>query len=129
MGVISTDKKEIKLYFHSDSSIGKQVQAYVSASDRKLFAIDISKTKVTGTQWVELAKGLNLSISDLINKEHPDFTNHYEKNIDLEEEDWLKIIDKQPGVITTPIAIIGDQFVQLQSPSDFIKYMEPDSKM
>ena len=51
MGVISTDENEIKLFFNSDSSIGKQIQAYVSASERKILTIDISKTKVTGTQW------------------------------------------------------------------------------
>ena len=129
MGVISTDENEIKLFFNSDSSIGKQIQAYVSASERKILTIDISKTKVTGTQWTELAKGLNLSISDLINKEHPDFTHHYNKNIDLEAEDWLKILDKMPVVLSTPIAIIGKRYVQLQSPADFVKYIEPDSKM
>ena len=128
MGVISTDKNEIKLYFHSGSSIGKQVQAYVLTSERKVLTIDISKTKLTGTQWTELAKGLNLSISGLINKEHPNFTKNYEENLDLEDEDWLKIIGKHPEVITTPIAIIGERYVQLQSPSDFIKYIEPDSK-
>lgn len=128
MGVISTDKNEIKLFFHSGSSIGKQIQAYVLASERKVLTIDISKTKVTGTQWTELAKGLELPISGLINKEHPDFTQYYDKNIDLDDEDWLKILDKNPQVLSTPIAIIGKSYVQLNSPSDFIKYIEPDSK-
>lgn len=129
MGVISTDKNEIKLYYNSDSSIGKQIHAYVLASERKIFAIDISKTKVTGTQWAELAKGLNFSISDLINRDHPNFTKNYDKNIDLEEHDWLKIIENNPAVLTAPIAIIGELYVQLHSPSEFIKYIEPDSKM
>ena len=129
MGVISTDKNEIKLFFNSNSSIGKQIHAYVVASERKILAIDISKTKVTGTQWAELAKGLNLSISDLINKEHPDFTKDYDKHIDLEEHDWLKIIENNPAILTAPIAIIGERYVQLHSPSEFIKYIEPDSKM
>ncbi len=129
MGVISTDKNEIKLFLNSGSSLGKQIQAYVLASEHKILIIDITKTKVTSTQWTELAKGLNISIADLINKEHPDFSNHYDKDIDLDNDDWLKIIDKQPEVITTAIAIIGDRYVQLQSPSDFIKYIEPDSKM
>lgn len=129
MGVISTDENEIKLYFNSENSIGKQILAYVLASERKIFSIDVFKTKVTGTQWVELAKGLNLTIPDLINKEHPDFTKNYDKNIDLEEHDWLKILEMHPAVLTTPIAIIGEQFVQLHSPSEFIKFIEPDSKM
>jgi len=128
MGVISTDENEIKLYFHSENSIGKQIHAYVSASEKKVLAIDISKTKVTGTQWTELAEGLGLSISDLINKEHPDFVKNYGGNVDLESEDWLKILDKQPEVLTTPIAIIGHKYVQLTSPADFVKYLEPDSK-
>lgn len=129
MGVISTDKNEIKLFFHSGNSIGKQIQAYVQASEKKILTIDIAQTKVTGTQWTELAKGLNLSISDLINKEHPDYTKNYEENLDLEETDWLKILDKHPEVLTTPIAIIGERYVQLNSPSEFIKYIEADSKM
>ncbi|MGV8815808.1 MAG: arsenate reductase family protein [Gelidibacter sp.] len=129
MGVISTDEHEIKLFFNSGSSIGKQIQAYVLASERKILTIDISKTRVTGTQWVELAKGLRLSISDLINKEHPDFTHNYDANLDLEDEDWLKILEKHPEVLSTPIAIIGERFVQLRSPGDFVKYIEPDSKM
>lgn len=129
MGVISTDEHEIKLFFNSGSSIGKQVQAYVLASERKILTIDISKTKVTGTEWVELAKGLNLPISDLINKEHPDFTHNYKKDTNLDDDDWLKIIDKHPEVISTPIAIIGKHFVQVHSPGDFVQYIEPDSKM
>lgn len=128
MGVISTDKNEIKLFFHSENSIGKQIQAYVLASEKKILTIDISKTKVTGTQWVELAKGLGVSISDLINQEHPDFIKNYGDHPNLEQDDWLKILDKQPEVLTTPIAIIGEHFVQLNSPSDFVKYIEPDSK-
>lgn len=129
MGVISTNKNEIKLFFHSESSIGKQIQAYVQASEKKILTIDISRTKVTGTQWAELATGLGLPISSLINKEHPDFTQLYGKHVDLKEEDWLKILENNPKVLTAPVAIIGERYVQLHSPSDFIKYIEPDSKM
>ncbi|OBX27075.1 hypothetical protein LX77_00542 [Gelidibacter algens] len=128
MGVISTDKNEIKLFFHSESSIGKQVLAYVLASEKKILTIDISKTNVTGTQWVELAKGLGVSISDLIDQEHPDFVKNYGDHPNLDQEDWLKLLDKQPEVLTKPIAIIGNQYVQLESEADFVKYIEPDSK-
>lgn len=128
MGVISTDNNEIKLYFNSEDSIGKQVSAYVMASERKILTIDISKTNVTGTQWVELARGLGLKVSDLINKEHPNFIKHYGENVDLDVDGWLKVLDKNPEVLTTPIAIIGKKFVQINSPGDFVQYIEPDSK-
>ncbi|MEO6348119.1 MAG: hypothetical protein ABIO60_09455 [Aquaticitalea sp.] len=128
MGVISTDNNEIKLYYHSDNSLGKQTFGYVQSSNRKILAIDISQTKVTGTQWVELAKNLGIRIDQLINKEHPDFSQHYDEHTNLEDEDWLKILDKMPIVLTYPIAIIGKKYVQLKGPGDFVKYIEPDSK-
>ena len=128
MGVISKDKNEIKLYFHSESSIGKQIQAYVLASERKILTIDISKTNVTGTQWIELAKGLGLEVSELINKEHPDFVQNYGEQPNLDTDDWLKVLDKHPEVLSTPIAIIGEHYVQLNAPSDFLKYFESDSE-
>lgn len=128
MGVISTDDNEIKLYYHSGNSLGKQTYAYVQSTDRKVLGIDISQTKVTGTQWVELAKNLGIRIDELINKDHPDFSQHYDENTNLEDEDWLKILDKMPIVLTYPIAIIGKKYVQLKSPADFVRYIEPDSR-
>lgn len=128
MGVISTDENEIKLYFNSKSSIGMQVEGYVMASNKKILTIDISKTKVTGTQWTELAHGLGVSISDLINKEHPDFTQNYGENVDLDDEDWLKVLENNPEVLSDPIAIVGHKYVQLHGPTDFLKYLEPDGE-
>lgn len=128
MGVISTNDNQIKLYYHSQNSLGQQTLGYVESTDKKLLAIDISQTKVTGTQWKELASHLGLKVGDLINKKHPDFAQNYGENTDLSEEDWLKILDKMPIVLTYPIAIIGKKYVQLKGPADFVKYMEPDGE-
>jgi arsenate reductase-like glutaredoxin family protein len=124
MGVISTNKNELKLYYHSENSLGKQTNAYVQSSDKKILAIDIAQTKVTGTQWIELARNLGLNVDQLINKQHPDFEQNYGANVNMEEEDWLKVLDKMPIVLTYPIAIIGKKYVQLKGPADFVKYME-----
>ncbi|MEZ4803416.1 MAG: hypothetical protein R2797_11645 [Gelidibacter sp.] len=128
MGVISTNNNEIKLYYHSGNSLGKQTLGYIQSTDKKILAIDIAQTKVTGTQWIELARHLGVSVDKLINKEHPDFSQNYDEHANMEEEDWLKILDKMPIVLTYPIAIIGEKYIQLKGPVDFIKYIEPDSK-
>ena len=124
MGVISTNNNEIKLYYHSENSLGKQTNAYVQSSDKKILAIDIAQTKVTGTQWIELARKLGFRVDQLINKQHPDFEQNYGKNVNMQEEDWLKVLDKMPITLTYPIAIIGKKYVQLKGPADFVKYME-----
>jgi arsenate reductase-like glutaredoxin family protein len=127
MGVISKDSRQIKLYYNSETSLGKQTLAYVEASDKKILTIDISKTKVTGTQWLEIADKLNVPISALVNQEHPDFVQNYgDKQVNLEQNDWLKLLEKHPIIIKCPIVINGNQFLQIKNPSDFAKYLDQE---
>lgn len=128
MGVIAMDKKQITLYYSSENSIGKQLNAYVQSSEKEHLTIDISKTNITGTQWAELADGLNKNISDLVNTDHPDFKDVYgEDTVDLDDDGWLKILDKNPSFLKNAIVIKGKDFVELTSASDFKQYMDPDS--
>lgn len=53
MGTIATNKKKLTFYYHPESSIGKQAYVFALASNKKNLAINISKTKITGTQWLE----------------------------------------------------------------------------
>ncbi|MDY7394969.1 hypothetical protein UMM65_06930 [Aureibaculum sp. 2210JD6-5] len=125
MGVISTDNRQIKLYYNSETSLGKQTLPYIEASEKQILAVDISKTNVTGTQWAEIADKLNLHISELVNQEHPDFVKIYgDKDVDLDENDWLKVIEKHPIVVNKPIVIYGNRFMQIKTPSDFAKYLD-----
>lgn len=122
------DKKQITLYYSSENSIGKQLNAYVESSGKDNLTIDISKTNVTGTQWAELADGLGKKISELVNTEHPDFKDVYgEDTIDLDDDGWLKILNKYPSFLKNAIVIKGEEYIELTSASDFKQYMDPDS--
>lgn len=128
MGVIATDKRQITLYYHSETSIGKQTYAYVKSSEKEILAIDIAKTNVTGTQWVEMAKGLNLYVSDLIDTSHPDFVNTFSKQTPkMLQHDWLKILENEPQLLKYPIVINGEKFIQITTSAQFKEYIEPDS--
>ena len=128
MGVIAMDNKQITLYYSSENSLGKQVNAYVESSKKEHLTIDISKTNVTGTQWAELADGLGKNISDLINTDHPDFKTAYgQESASLDNDDWLKVLNVNPSFLKHPIVINGTEFIELKSASDFKQYMEPDS--
>ncbi|WP_116771498.1 arsenate reductase family protein [Maribacter litoralis] len=128
MGVIAMDKKQITLYYSSENSIGKQLNAYVESSGKDHLTIDISKTNVTGTQWAELAEGLGKDVSDLVNTDLPDFKETYGENyVDLDNDGWLKILDKNPRFLKNAIVIKGDKYIELTSASDYKQYMDPDS--
>ncbi|VXB45128.1 arsenate reductase family protein [Maribacter litoralis] len=128
MGVIAMDKKQITLYYSSENSIGKQLNAYVESSGKDHLTIDISKTNVTGTQWAELAEGLGKDVSDLVNTDLPDFMETYGENyVDLDNDGWLKILDKNPRFLKNAIVIKGDKYIELTSASDYKQYIDPDS--
>lgn len=128
MGVIATNKRELNLYYNANSSIGMQTLAFVQASKKKVLAVDLSKTKVTGTQWAELADLLGISIKDLINTEHPDFIKLYGKDNDLEgDDDWIKVLQKNPSVVTQPILVNGNKAMQVNTPSDVMVFLDEES--
>lgn len=128
MGVISKNKRKITIYYHSENTIGKQVYAYTNSSEKKLLAVDIAKTNVTGTQWAELANKLGKDVIDLINTKHPDFIKEYGKDIpDLEQHDSLKILQKQPHLFKHPIIINGENYIQINSVAEFKKYLDTDN--
>lgn len=128
MGVISKDNRKLTLYYNSDTSIGNQTYGYANASEKKLLAIDISKTNVTGTQWTELAKGLNKQVIDLLDTEHPDFVAKFGEQVPrMKQYDWLKILENEPQFLRYPIAIFGDKYLQIESAAAFKQHLEPDS--
>ena len=129
MGAISTDKREIKFYYSSKSSIGKQALGYIESSEKEVLAIDVAKTNVTGTQWAELAEKLNLAVEDLFDRDHPDFVNEYGKDPNLkDDEDWLKVLDKMPHLLRVPILVNGHSYEQIKTPSEAKQFLEPDSR-
>ena len=127
MGVIATNNREVKLFYNAETNKGMQTLAYLKSSKKKVLDVDLSKTKVTGTQWTELAKLLGKPIKDLINTEHPDFMNKYGKNPDLyDDEDWLKVMENNPKVVTQPILVNGDKAVQIDTPSEVMRFLEEE---
>ncbi|WP_421801723.1 arsenate reductase family protein [Flagellimonas sp.] len=127
MGTIATDNREINLYYNAETNKGMQTLAYLESSEKKVLGIDLSKTKVTGTQWTELAERLGKPIKELINTEHPDFINDYGKSHKPQSnKDWLKVLENNPKVVTQPILVHGDRAVQIDTPSEVLVFLEEE---
>lgn len=128
MGIIATNKNQNILFYNSNNSIGKQCLAYTEDSKNDVLTIDVSKTKVADTQWVEICDKLNLKLEDLVNKEHPNFSNNFDKSTSLSSNDWLKVIQNNPEVIVTPILVVGETFYKIETPSNVRTYLSTTSE-
>ncbi|QQX76198.1 MULTISPECIES: arsenate reductase family protein [Aequorivita] len=125
MGVIARDEKQLTLIYSSNTRVGKRAYAYLKGFDKNFLGIDIAKTKVSDTQWVEIADALNIKVADLVDKKALDLdtesTNKYDAN------DWLKIIQKNDKALYYPIAIKGKITRQIVSSTELLEFYEVDS--
>jgi arsenate reductase len=120
--MFSTSDKLITLIYHGDDHIGQEVLAYAKTEEMPVRDIDISKTKVSETNWAEFAEKLGIEIKDLVNMNHPNFMQHYDAEVDLNEHDWLKFLENNPSTLRAPIAMKGEKIQLMENPQDMLHF-------
>lgn len=125
MGAIARDDRQVTLIFNSQTRVGKHTLSYLTGIDEPYLAIDISKTKVPDTQWVEIAEELGVKVGDLVDKRKLDMDS--DSTAEFDSNDWIKIIQKNPDVITRPIVINGKRMKQIANPPEIMEFFEVDS--
>lgn len=120
--MFSKSDKVITLIYHGEDHLGREVLAYAHAEDMPIRDIDISKTKVSETNWAEFAEELGIEIKDLVNMKHPNFTQHYDAEVDLSDHDWLKFLEHNPSTLRAPIVMKGDKIQLMENPQDMLHF-------
>jgi len=128
MSTMATNYNGITLYYNSQTSLGKKILAYTKTSEKKIRSVDISKTKVTGTQWASIAYNLNIKLEEIVNREHPDFQAEYSETTNLSQDDWIKILQANPATVKCPILINKNSFNLVKTPSEVTKILEGESE-
>lgn len=123
MTEIAHSERQITVYYNPESSIGMKALAYLQESKFPVLLIDIIKNPPTSAQWIEIAEGLGVDVSELVQKDHPAFTCQYPPS-ELNAEDWLKIMHKHPEVIDQPIILRGRRALLIRTPTDVLKILD-----
>lgn len=125
MGVLAKNERQFTYIYSSTSSIGKQGLGYAESLGDKVQILDISKTNLGHTIWVELAEKLNKNLEDLLSLEYPEAPNI--EGSEFSTDDWLKVLNKNPSVLQNPIVINGDSYLQVTTPSEILEFLKIDS--
>jgi arsenate reductase-like glutaredoxin family protein len=125
--MISKSTRQINLYYHPDYPLSRKCLAIAEANKAIVYPIDISKTKISQTDWSDMARKLNVSVVDLINIEHEAITSKFGKVPELDEFSALKIIEKHPEVVEKPIAIRGNKIIRAKQANDLLKLQNTDT--
>lgn len=125
MSVLSTDKNMLTLIYSSKSHLGKQVLGYVQGVGNALRTIDVAETNLGHAVWVSIADGLNKDLGEILTFEEKDSEERDSSSFDT--DDWLKLIDNNPELLRNPIAIKGEDFMQVTNRSEILKFFGVDS--
>lgn len=117
---IKSSNEELVLVFNSNTPMGSVTLSNARASGLPVKEIDLSKVKITPTQWLELATAMNLHISELIDQEREGFERLFEETHDYDEMGWIEILEHHPELLTNPIVIHGSFVRMVYSPSEIL---------
>lgn len=120
MGQIATNDRLITLYCQASSNKAKQTIAYAKSEGVSVLVIDLLKTKLSGSQLIEIADRLKIKVRDLIDHENELFKSNLVQ-VEMSHEDWIKMIQKNPEIMKQPIALRGDNTILIETPTDIIK--------
>jgi len=108
--MIENQPNEITLIFHSDKDKDKKMRAFVETiSTYKVKTLDLKKESITELQLAEVAEKLTKGVKDLVDNLYLDRINiaSPEVVIEMSDADILKLVSREPVLLTTPILIIG----------------------
>jgi len=125
MGVIARNDNQLTLIYSSNTRVGRHTLSYLTGMDGKFLDIDIAKTKVSDTQWVEIADSLGVKVGDLVDTRELDLK--AASTAEFGTNDWLKIIQNNDFVISKPIVIKGKITKQIDNPPEIMEFFEVDS--
>ncbi|GGZ49726.1 hypothetical protein [Mesonia mobilis] len=128
MSVLAKNQRQLTVYYDSKSELGKKVRAHAESSKLKVLPVDLLQSNLTGTEWAEVAELLGVTVDQLIDQDHPIFKEIYgEKHVELDENDAIKVLEKNPETLVFPIGIRGNRAIQVKQSNDLKSLFDTDT--
>lgn len=116
---MNAQDNEMRFFYNSEKYNDSKALGYAETAKKKVNVHDISKTPLTQTQIAELAEKMNVKVKDIVDKNDDLFLSQY-KGKDLPDEEWLKVLEENPSMIKTPIAMTSKKTFYVDDPYKFV---------
>lgn len=121
---MKTPINEIIIYYNPEHQNAKKVLAYARDIAPHIHEVEYTRSHLSHTIWRQLLDMLGSpDPKTLLNKAHP----FYQQNIrgrEFNREDILNIINRNPEIIRSPIAVRGKVAVFCDQASDVLKLVK-----
>lgn len=110
-------KRELTFFYHPEITRDRESLAYAKTVTDTINVIEIDKITPTETDLKTIANTLGISVSEMVNRRSELYKDEYEDK-SFEDDQWLMVLVKNPTLINTPFAIMGDKGVVCNDPAD-----------
>lgn len=117
---MKTHKREILIYYNPESSSDRKTVAHAQSVVAHIRSYSYSNSPSSSTSWMQILHSLDIDPKELLNKAHP----YYQENIrgrEFNDESWIKILQNNPEIIKSPIAVRGKKAIVCNTPTDIYK--------
>ena len=112
--------REILLYYNPESSADKKTLAYAQSVSKHVRSFSHHNNRSTTTAWQVMLKSLDLHPKKLFNKALPEYQSKL-RGKEFNHEGWLRVLQNNPHLIKSPIAIKGRRVILIETPTDILK--------
>lgn len=122
--ITSTKKNQINCIYVSGYKFSDQLLAFLQSTSKAVFAVDISKTMPSDTQWHDIAIRLNVSLKSFINTE---VIENFKKGASHSEEGWVKILANNPKAFKGAIIMEDERIAHITQYTQLLEFYNVDS--
>lgn len=113
-------KRELTFFYHPEIIRDRESLAYAKTVTDNIKVVEINKITPTPTDLKTIADTLGVSVSDMVNRQSELFRDEYEDK-SFEDDQWLMVLVKNPALIKTPFAIMGERGIVCNDPADVME--------
>lgn len=115
-------KDELLLIYNAENARDRQTLAYALGITSKINRQEINSVRVSPSLFVYAVQKLGWDVKRLLNKADVEYQHHH-RGHEYPIKMWFEAIRKRPSLLRAPIAILGDNAVVCDSPTDVMKLL------
>ena len=111
---------ELYLIYVPLTHLGRKTHALALSLNKVIHEINVTEQSITPLHWKEILEMLGPARTNLLNTEHPDYSNIF-KGKNFSEQDLLEIIFRNPQIVKGPVGILHNKAVVCHSATDILQ--------
>ena len=117
---MKTHPREILIYYNPESSSDRKTIAYAMSISPHVRTYSHQDARVSSTWWRGLIDQLEIEPKKLFNKALPEYQSKL-RGKEFDVDGWIHVIQRNPHLLKSPIAVKGKNAVLCNRPTDIYK--------